>query len=930
MPNNNDPTLLTLPGNNWKSTVALGPLDYTFLDSTNPLPTYYYTNLDPTQGFSSQYRGVGAPQPLTVSQQELISYYLSDPIGTATEVEHFFGFPDVQFRDSYPDVANISFQASDSPSPVGAIFISNAALPSNPNNTVPDGATEPPSFVNTLSGNGSTAPLSLPVAPPPASDSVSTVVYLSESGVWVAQAPGTYTIDTTNATIQFPGGAPIGVNNIAVQFIDSGGAASGLAGDVLLNPSGPAISSLNVGQSGALTILHELGHALGLIHADNGDGGTDPNAGFTGIFKTDKYTIMSSNLGLFDPDVNAPGTAGSGLVYATGLQLYDIAAIQSIYGYNNNTRVGDTTYTVGLTAAGTPQAFGSDPSKPFLYTIWDGGGTNTIDASPYTTPVEIDLRQGNFSSIGVRTDGTPVPFDAQATADNPDPGNVAIAYHTLIQNAIGGSGNDVLIGNSSNNVLTAGTGNDYLFGNGVVYDGNPGFAAIDPNDPNDPNRSIPTQKHDILIGGPGNDIFMPGAGLNSIVSGGLVMLDGNGNVTSSAPGGNATDIIYMSAANAAAGAPDVANAVIGYADKTAIVSNSVSGEISTNLYNIQNVVAEQFNVKSYLTVENSPDLTGGLTVQDFTPDQLNAYQSGLSSRFTSDNVFTTSPIQQITSGDTVSIGTTTVGNFYNFGTFIGTPGNDTFNFDQVLGRSVTGNGGFDTVDYSGLTAGIASGLVVTTTPTSTIVQAIGHTGTTDPSDTLTSVDKVVGTSGADNFSGANGSFAETNHLVYQGGAGADTYTFNLASDRGLVEISNTNSAPGVDKLVIQNVSDDATTIDFSNVGSDYINLIFGDNGEGGAPANSDLLTIRLNKTAILNGTGGVGLIDMGGHEYSASKLIAYLEGAPNRSYSEDNEITGSDGQTLWQGFQGDAPTPTNVPAPHSGLPGGPPCEFKRL
>ena len=61
-----------------------------------------------------------------------------------------------------------------------------------------------------------------------------------------------------------------------------------------------------------------------------------------------------------------------------------------------------------------------------------------IDASGFVDRVQIDLRQGHFSSIGKYTGGNNVWFDnegqeAFATADNDDHGNISIAYFTVIE-----------------------------------------------------------------------------------------------------------------------------------------------------------------------------------------------------------------------------------------------------------------------------------------------------------------------------------------------------------------------------------------------------------------------------------------------------------------------------------------------------------------
>lgn len=104
---------------------------------------------------------------------------------------------------------------------------------------------------------------------------------------------------------------------------------------------------------------------------------------------------------------------------------------------------------------------GATADDAFLYTIWDGGGNDTIDASGFDVRAEIDLREGRFSSIGKDSTGTKWDDDALPNnPDDPDPGNVAIAYGTKIENAIGTDFDDSFIGNASNNLLQGGLGSD--------------------------------------------------------------------------------------------------------------------------------------------------------------------------------------------------------------------------------------------------------------------------------------------------------------------------------------------------------------------------------------------------------------------------------------------------------------------------------------
>lgn len=196
-----------------------------------------------------------------------------------------------------------------------------------------------------------------------------------------------------------------------------------------------------------VTIIHETGHSLGLSHPFDGPANL-PGVivdGDLGTFElnTELATRMSYNPGAW---IDAPGMDIVGEEPEFG--AIDIAALQLLFGANTQTGLGDTVY-------------GDDTSR--VITIWDNGGTDAIDYSTATDNASIDLRAatlevevgggGYFSYIG-REGGT-VAF-----------GGYTIAYGVEIENAMGGSGDDMLTGNALANVLMGNGGADMFFGDG--------------------------------------------------------------------------------------------------------------------------------------------------------------------------------------------------------------------------------------------------------------------------------------------------------------------------------------------------------------------------------------------------------------------------------------------------------------------------------
>lgn len=273
-------------------------------------------------------------------------------------------------------------------------------------------------------------------------------------------------------------------------------------------------TSTSEGEPGYWAILHEIGHALGLKHPtpnSYGDG-----IGYDLAINNQQYTVMSDVPsgwtlvgGALVSHANSLYDGSGHALFAYGLQIFDIAAIQGIYGADYTTRSDNTLYDFGngLGRAGSV-------SNAFIYAIWDGGGTNILDTTGFTGAAKVDLRQGEFSSIGSNGNGQD-GFDPLNTSRDID--NVSIAYHTLIQNAIVTQNNSVLVGNEWSNVLFAEGTNSKIYSDGVVYNNDTGFITGVSGDTSDPNNSVPSIQNDVLIGGLGDTTFFSGLGSNVLV-----------------------------------------------------------------------------------------------------------------------------------------------------------------------------------------------------------------------------------------------------------------------------------------------------------------------------------------------------------------------------------------------------------------------------
>jgi serralysin len=261
-------------------------------------------------------------------------------------------------------------------------------------------------------------------------------------------------------------------------------------------------SNLHFGGDGLSTVIHEIGHGLGLAHPH--DGGSEPDGTtFPGIQEGAEGASQNPGDYAYNQSVNTvmsyvPGAlaAPHDLSYGGqgGLGAFDIAALQTLYGPNTTTAAGNNVYTL--------PTFEDPGAGPGWTSIWDVGGNDTINAMASAKPVTIDLRAANLVY------GSPGAGGYLSQQDGM-PGGFTIANGVVIENAVGGSGDDQLAGNSSANQLGGNGGHDVLIAGGLGSDWVSGGLG-----------------NDTLLGGGGKDIFVFDAKLGTSKTDRKVNFDG--------------------------------------------------------------------------------------------------------------------------------------------------------------------------------------------------------------------------------------------------------------------------------------------------------------------------------------------------------------------------------------------------------------------
>lgn len=237
------------------------------------------------------------------------------------------------------------------------------------------------------------------------------------------------------------------------------------------------------GQYASWTVLHEIGHSMGLMHTHNEDTG-EPLA-VTGVLDNERYSVMSYN----------PASAGVKYGHAVTYMALDIAALQALYGKADYAE-GTSTYRLTSVRSASLDLGEGDMSIGRAYAcIWDTGGSDTISVSGGAYSI-INLFDATLNTSG-NTGAMARTLAALKTTDFYDDlsslirkqityaaynaggsfseilregtnglkstgGGFTIANGAVIENARGGAGDDLLIGNEAKNRFWGGAGDDTI------------------------------------------------------------------------------------------------------------------------------------------------------------------------------------------------------------------------------------------------------------------------------------------------------------------------------------------------------------------------------------------------------------------------------------------------------------------------------------
>lgn len=688
----------------------------------------------------------------------------------------------------------------------------------------------------------------------------------------------------------------------------------GVAGDIWFGRNNqPYYDMATQGTWGFATMMHEIGHTMGLKHGHQDYTNTDlsfyfgtfPRPG-TQSLTPDRdgqaWSLMTytpapfTNSGFAGEKVNQPQT----------YMQYDLAALQYMYGANYTTNATDTVYSWSATTGemfvnGVGQ--GAPAGNKILMTIWDGGGNDTLDLGNYGEGVTVDLRPGAFSTFDTDQLANHLAYQNLTALA---PGNIAMSLlynndaRSLIENAKGGVGNDIFVGNVANNILDGGAGSDT-----VIFTNTTGI-TVTLNDTNTDVIVTHDGETDTLrsienIGGTsGNDTIIGNSQANILVggSGGADVLTGLGGDDRLIGGGFTTTTTYSAPSQA-----DITKAQSTNNGSIATAVDTVGAfdvDANPNITNAATVPHATINATAaggaveYYKIEVTQagaqavfDIDGTGTLGDSILELVNSSGVLLATNDTGPgdpgstvnddsyivytfatpgtyyirvgqwNPATGSVAQPLTAGQTyqlhislqgaAAVTTTVTANNTSSAVLDGGEGND-FLQGTIANDVLIGGNGIDTASFvNAFSGGSTTGVTVDLN-----LQGAAQNTVAAGSDTLAGIENLIGSSLNDTLTG------DGNDNVIEGGLGDDT----LSGGGGIDTASFAGAASGVTvSLALQGAAQN------TGVGSDTLSgfeklegSAFNDSLTGDANANS--LTGGAGDDTLNPGANTVGAIDL--------------------------------------------------------------------
>ena len=173
---------------------------------------------------------------------------------------------------------------------------------------------------------------------------------------------------------------------------------------MLDNSNNPENAGAQLGEKGTYgwqTLIHELGHAMGLKHprAYNAGGGSTPGPYLPKSLDNRSMSIMSYNNSTASTLVTLSGSStetsyslrtSTAASTPSTYQLFDIAALQYLYGANTSKQ---------------PSSLTVNDAYSQFETLWAPQGVE-LNAASTTRSNLFDLRAGGYSSIAMRTEAS--------------------------------------------------------------------------------------------------------------------------------------------------------------------------------------------------------------------------------------------------------------------------------------------------------------------------------------------------------------------------------------------------------------------------------------------------------------------------------------------------------------------------------------------